>query len=177
MIYTRTSDNFRIDNEQFKIEFNHSLDLNQILYIDHLTRKKEKWETDIEYKTLFHYFNYKIDNLISVFPTIFVFNNISKDEYPIRILFANEEDKQIYNSYQNLRNCIEHYNIENYDKCIDWEKGNFLLNKAQNYEISIGNDLNYAIIKIAFIYYKLSEESRKCQTKTFHMDNIIKFQL
>ena len=171
--YTRNSTNFKIDNDNYKIEFNDSLELNQIFYIDHLIRKTEIWEADIDNNTLFHYFNYKVYNRISIIPNIFAYNNISEKEYPIQILFANEKHKQKYNSYINLRNCTEQNNIVNFDLCIDLEEGNFTSNAAQNFVISIGDGEKYANMEITFIYYKLSDESKKCQTKTDNMNNTI----
>lgn len=170
--YRGITNDFKINDENFEIEMNYTLIINEILNILYIKRKQEYWENErnIINETLYHFFNLKVDNkLFSVYPTIFAYNNITKEEYEITIAFYNDDDIKFYNKTKNLKDCKENKNI----KCIDFSSGNFRNGYAQNYTISIGDgNGNYGEETIEFIYYELTDESKKCQTKTEKMNNL-----
>ena len=148
----RGEEGFIINNEEGKVEFNITIELNSILYINFLYREEKEWETISDKSTLYHYFPNFIDNkLFDIKPNIYAYNNIKGREFPVTISFYQEPLNEII--YINLQDCIKEENKKDNIKCINNSKINF--GNSQNYSISIGkgNDLASKIIKL--IYYKL----------------------
>ena len=170
--FNRNDNNFEINDDNGEVKLKINLELNSILYINRFTRKTDYWETNINIQTFYHYFNYIINNkLFDVYPTVCAYNNINTKEFPITIKYENDNSSEIYNKYKNVKDCSQNSN-EN-KKCIDVTTGNFELNKAQKYNISIGDGEIYENFTIDFIYYELTDESKICKTKDNNMDNLI----
>ena len=87
IVYQRGNNRLLISDNSFYLMFVMEIEINSVLYIDHLTRDKKEWETNIVNSTLYHFFDYSINlKRFSVYPTIFAFHDITGKEYPIKII-------------------------------------------------------------------------------------------
>ena len=147
-IKKREDDDFEINNEEGKVELNITIELNSMLYINFLYREEKKWETISDKSTLYHYFDFYIENkLFDIEPSIYAYSNITGREFPVTIYIYGETSNNI--KYINLIDC----NKTNNRKCIDLSKLN--IGHSQNYSISLKKENNSASKIIKFIYYKL----------------------
>ena len=166
--------NLTIDDEKGRINFTIELKLTENYLIGNLTRRKKYELTEDE--SFYHNFNYMIDNKrFTITPTIFAYNQL-EDEYEVSISYSDYNDMNLFIEKDNLTNCRElSYGLEK--RCfLDIKKNgtdiNFIVGRAQNFIISIGNDQNEVAENIRFIYYELSEDSKKCKSKTSTMKDI-----
>lgn len=152
----REDNNFIVKDDEGTIQLNIEIKINQILYINYLTRGKEEWESISDKSTLFHHFNDYIDNqLFEIEPKIYAYHSItSEKEFPITIQFYDTTYNN-YIQYINLPNCSKPENMKTNIRCMDKSKLN---SKAQNFSVSIKNDDGIdASRTIKFIYYKLND--------------------
>ena len=73
---------------------------------------------------------------------------------------------RLFTQTTNLTNCQDESSFL-YRRCeLNINDNTFIKDQPQNFTISIGNNDNKTIENIKFIYYKLSDNSKKCQTKS-----------
>ena len=165
-LFRNNTNEILINDTSNSIRFNISLEIKGVYIVGNLTRKKEEGENDDE--SLYHNFYYTINNTIfSISPTIFAYNKIKPDQkFEILIAYNDYNEMGLFTQTTNLTNCQDESSFL-YRRCeLNINDNTFIKDQPQNFTISIGNNNNKTIENIKFIYYKLSDNSKKCQTKS-----------
>ena len=123
------------------------------LDINHLTRRKDPWETEVDSSFFYYFGNVTNHSIFTVTPTVFASHDLPNEELIINITFKNEE---IIDSFENdLKDlCQNREKIDN--RTVQCK----LINEdIRNEPIKLKKYLSDYLIEIDLIYYNLSSSS------------------
>ena len=123
------------------------------LDINHLTRRKDPWETEVDSSFFYYFGNVTNHSIFTVTPTVFASHDLPNEELIINITFKNEE---IRNSFENdLKDlCQNREKIDN--RTVQCKLSN---EDIRNEPIKLKKYLSDYLIEIDLIYYNLSSSS------------------